>query len=513
MSRSTDLVHRSLAPDTAETFEARVARQAATLRQEIAAGEFDNDEFAVGLEMEVYASDMLVGGDDGTGELRPLPESVFDGTANKELGLHNAELNTDPNVFDDDGLASQAEAIAADLADAQAATRETGRELVCDAMWTIPPESGSASYLGSVEDRDGVTVADNIRQAPRYLAIDNDVLAGAGGSIPFEAPGCSRTFPTMLFESLATSIQPHLQIPSAKLFPAYFNAAIRTLGPVLALGTNSPFLPLDLYDEVDDPVDLVEETHHELRIAVFEQSVNHTPNPKVKVPQDIDDPVDVVDRIVADDLCAPFLREWLNDGERDTFEDQFWEFDHKRTTYWRWVRCVVGGTPVGTGDERSLRIEYRPLPTQPTVSDVVGMQALVAGLLRGLVASDHPLTDLPRAAAEESFYSAARNGLAADLSWVTADGERTGDPEVIFEEVFALAREGLAAAGVAPDRIEQYLAPIEARWDAGETPSSWKKNRVRDALAEGQEFDDALAAMQRAYIHRSRETDSFAEWL
>ena len=508
MSETTDLVKRSLTDETLAEFERRVDRQAASLREAIAAGDLDNGEFAVGLELEVYAVDR----DDG-GTLTPLSEGVFDSVANKDLGLHNAELNTDPNVLDGDGLAMQAESIAERFDAGQQAAHDHGEELVPDAMWTIAPASGSKQYLGGHETVDGVTIAANMRPDPRYIAIDNEVLGLSGGTIDFTVPGAEHSFPSILFESLATSIQPHLQIPTAEAFPTYYNTAIRTLGPVLAIGTNSPFLPPDLYNAVDDPYRLVDETHHELRIAVFEQSVNESPNPKVRVPRDIAETTEVVDRVVADDPYAPFLREWLDDSEREEFADLNWEFDYKRSTYWRWLRCVIGGDPVGTGDERSLRIEYRPIPTQPTVRDVVGMQALTVGLIRGLVAADHPLTDLPWDDAERSFYSAAESGLDADLAWVTADGERTDDSETVYEELFEYARRGLHESDVADADIDHYLAPIEARWEGQTTPSAWKKERVRDHLDDGATLPEAIEAMQRTYIEQSRSRSSFAEWL
>jgi len=511
MSEVTDLVKRSLSEETRPTFESRVAEQASALRDAIAAGDLDNGEFAVGLELEVYAVTRADGND--WGALTPLSDAVFDSVANKELGVHNAEINTDPNVLDGDGLAAQADSIAERFEAAQQAARDHCEELVPDAMWTVPPTDGSEHYLCSHERDQGVSIAEYMRPDPRYIAIDNEVLGLTGGGIDFSVPGAEHTFPSILFESLATSIQPHLQIPSAEAFPVYYNTAIRTLGPVLAIATNSPFLPPDLYTDVDDPQRLVDQTHHELRIAAFEQSVNESPSPKVRVPRDLDSATEVVDRVVADDCYAPFLREWLDDSERETFADDHWEFDYKRSTYWRWLRCVIGGDPVGTGDERSLRIEYRPIPTQPTVRDVVGMQALTVGLIRGLVAADHPLRELPWADAEASFYSAVESGLDADLAWVAADGERTDDADVIYDEVFEYARRGLRESAVPAADIEHYLAPIEARWTAGTTPSTWKKARVRDHLSDGDSLAEAIGTMQRAYIEQSRTLSSFAEWL
>ena len=508
MSELTTLVSRSCSGDVTEEYMDRVREQAASLRTAIEAGEYDNPEYAVGLEMELYGTDR-----DPPSRLAPLPEAVFEAGATKELGVHNAEINTDPDVLDESGLVAQAERIQSAYRAATEAAAGAGTRLVSDAMWTIPPEAGTEQYLAQTERKDGVVLAANMRTDPRYAAIDNAVIRLAEGDIPLSVPGVDRTFPSILFESLATSIQPHLQIPTAATFPTAYNGAIRTLGPILALSTNAPFLPPDLYTSIEDPLKLVERSHHELRIAVFEQSVNASPNPKVRVPNDIETVEETVDRVVADDLYAPFLREWITDEPRDSVADRYWEFQYKRSTYWRWLRCVICGDPVGGGDERSLRIEYRPIPTQPTVADVVGMQWLTVGLIRGLLATDHPLETLPWADARGSFYNAARDGLDADLVWMTRTGERTTDSEIIFEEVFDVAREGLAASGVSEETIDQWLGPIERRWTTRTTPSQWKKEQVREHLAAGSDLAGAITQMQERYIELSEQEAVFADWL
>ncbi|WP_181686261.1 hypothetical protein [Halorhabdus salina] len=512
MTGPTDLVARSLETQARALFRDHLQKQARFLRDQLDAGKLDTADFAIGLEMEVYAAET---GDAGH-TLATIPADFFgvDERISKELGLHNAEINTDPVALRPGGFEHQSTATATGLDRGRAAIGDD-KTLVTDAMWTIPPASGSDAYLSAHETRGGLTIAQHMRPNPRYYAIDNEVLRLTDGAVPLDVPGASRAFPSILFESLATSIQPHLQIPNVAAFPAYFNAAIRTLGPVLALATNSPFLPPDLYDEDVDPRDLLEQTPHELRIAVFEQSVNHSEHPKVRVPEDIETTADVIDRVVADDLYAPFLADWASgEADDDGFTDQFPEFEHKRGTYWRWVRAVIGGDPVSeAGDERSIRIEYRPLPTQPTVADNISLQALTAGLLVGLVDADHPLTALPWPDARESFYAAAEDGLEADLQWVAADGTQTGDRETIFAEVFDYARHGLSVQGFADSRIDELLDPIEARWTQQMTPSQWKVAAVQDRLAEGATLEAAIRDMQRAYVRRSRETDSFPEWL
>jgi len=515
MDETVALVRRALAAESREEFDRRVRDGAAFLREEIRSDGLDNADPAVGMELESYA----VGPE---GRLAAVPDAVLSETpVNGELGVHNVEVNTDPDLLPG-GIKRQAAAIRAQIDAAN--DRLDDRAFVLDAMWTIPPEEGTRAYLSAVDEREGVVFAEHMTPSARYHALDNDILRHAGGEIELDLPGATVSVPTILIESLATSIQPHLQVPDAAEFPAYHDAAVRTLGPVLALATNSPFLPADLYGADVDPDRLLAGTHHELRVPVFEQSINAGQSPgKVRFPADVGTTEDVVDHVVEDRTLVPFLREWVEgedgcDAEADggadesgEYTDAFREFDHKHGTYWRWLRGVIGGDRIDADNtERSLRIEYRPLPTQPSVTDIVGFQALVAGLLRELVATGHPLTELDHGLAEAAFYDAVTEGPDADLHWIARGGEHTTDSERIYAELFDLARSGLERVGVETDTIDQYLGAIERRWETGSTPSQWKIDRVRAELDAGADLSGAIVAAQQAYLDRSGTP--FAEW-
>lgn len=506
METAVEMARRVLAPATQSEFDRRVEQQARILVDELRRGELDSRGFATGLEVELYAVD-------DEGRLVHVPPTTFEEAGcGKEFGLHNVELNTPPTAFDAAGIETQASAIRRKLETAREVMSRQGLRLVLDGMWTIPPAEGSIAYLSDVDEIDGITIAANMSSDPRYYAIDNHVLERSGGSVGVEVPGARHAFPSILIESLTSSIQPHLQVPRTEEFPTYYNVALRTLGPVLALATNSPFLPADMYNAVEDDRRLVEETFHELRIPVFERTVNAGPWEKACVPPDLETAEDVVDRLVEDSTCAPFLFEWGRKENESEGDEPCWELVHKYGTYWRWVRSVIGDEAGERGEGRSLRIEYRPLPTQPSVDDVIGLHCLVTGLIRGLVAAEHPIVELPWADARDGFYNAMRDGLDAELHWVTEDGDPTTEPERIYPELFAFARRGLREQGLSDAEAEAYIAPLATRWHERTTPSGWKKRRVEARLDEGGSLSDAIESMQTEYLRRSRTDEPFVEW-
>ncbi|PSQ08461.1 hypothetical protein BRC97_00940 [Halobacteriales archaeon QS_6_71_20] len=514
-------VRESLSPETRAEFVRRVERQAADVAADAEAGRLDNADFALGIELEAYVVD-------GEGRLERVPESVFEETdAGRELGVHNLELHTAPDTFDPAGLARQADRLREAAAAVRAALPE-GRRLVFDATPAVPPTEGSEAYLSAHDERDGVTVAHNMTRYDRYVALDNETLRRAAGHVPLSAPGVDRSFPTILPESLTASLQPHLQIPDAATLPTYQAYALRTTGPVLALTANSPFLPADLYGDADPEAAL--SGPHEHRIRVFEEAINAglpTERRKVRFPRDLAATGDAPGRVADDEPYAPVLEDGRGgDGGGSEYTDAYPEFDHARGTYWRWVRPVFGGDvptgpdgdPAPDDDAASVRLEYRPLPTQPSVADTLAVQALVAGLLRELVATEHPLIDLPWAAARDAFYAAAADGPNAALAWVAADGERTADADRIAAEVFELAEGGLRRAGCSPDEAADLLAPVVDRVDAAGpsapwlTPSAWKRDRARERLDDGESLPSAVAGAQRAYLTRATDGEPFASW-
>jgi hypothetical protein len=493
----------------AEAFDQQVHDDAEVVKQLLRDGAFDNHRSIVGLEYEFYAAaDGRWSENEATdGALMRVPRRLFDLIDfEKELGLHNAEMTTSPQPFNSYGLAAQEAEVRSRLENARDCTKAEGMRLVSDGIWTIPPAGETArEYLTDSVDDEGVRIAANMSDAVRYHAMAN------GGQmekpLTVEAPNVDIEADTVMPESLITSIQPHYQMSFAADLPHYHSYALRVAGPLLALGVNAPFFPPDLYEAGVDAETILEEAWMEHRIAVFESVLNAGDAEKVTFPEDVETVEAAIDRIADDDVVVPMPI----DDDSGRFDDQFAAFRTKHGTYWRWVRPVFGGPSCGSAN---ARLEFRPIPGQPTVSGSVAFLAAFAGLMEELPRRGHPVEELSWEQAETNFYTAVREGLDADLEWVTEDGV-THDTDELYDDLLSSAAAGLQSAGCSETEAEKYLAPLRVRVENRVTPASWKVDRVRERLADGATFDEAVTETKREYLRRQADTfleGQFADW-
>ena len=488
----------------AEAFREAAMVEAAELKREVHEGTFDNSQALVGLELELYAVDSR------TNALRRVPRQLLELIGfEKDLGLHNAEMQTAPQPLTKYGLRAQENEIRAHLLPALEKTAASDIRLVADGMWTVPPVGErAADYLTDSVEVDGVRIASNMSRAVRYHAMAN---TGFPCRFELDAPHVSLQADTVLPESLITSIQPHYQVPHAPDMPEYFRYALRVAAPLLAVGVNSPFFPPGLYDDVP-AVEILDDARMENRIGVFETVLNppeESPaEPKVQFPPDFESVEDAIDD-VANDTCIVPMEPTV--GTR--FDDEFAHFRHKHGSYWRWIRPVFDG-PSRTA--ANARIEFRPLPAQPTVRDSVAFEAVFAGLMESLPRREHPVRALAWAHAKDNFYAAAADGLQADLAWLTTDGIETTSMEEILTECFEFARDGLELRGLSTEEARRYIRPLRERLDHGITPARWKHDFVEERVSDGVPLTEAVWGMQAEYVERQDETlleGSFTDWL
>ncbi len=502
-SELADRVAEALTADT-EAFNNRAREEANALKSAVRDGTFDNTEAIVGMELELYAVD------DQTDALQRVPRQLLELIGfEKELGLHNAEMQTGPDPLTEYGIIAQEKEIQAHFAPAQEKTNAENIQLVTDGMWTVPPTGETASgYLTDSVEAEGVRIATNMSDAVRYHAMANTDYPSRN---ELSAPHVSLECETVMPESLITSIQPHYQVPHAPDLPVYFRYALRVAGPLLALGVNSPFFPPDLYDDATAR-DIVAGAHMENRIGVFESVLNppgdHAESPKVCFPSDFETVEEAIDDIAADTCIVP-----MEVSVTDRFDDAFAHFRHKHGSYWRWVRPVFDGA---SRSEANARIEFRPLPAQPTIRDCVAFEAVFAGLMESLPRREHPVRALSWGTAKSNFYAAARNGLQADMTWITSDGAETESLDAICNEIFEFARDGLAIRGVSAEQAHEFIRPLRERLDRETSPARWKHNLVRDAVEDGVPLAEAIWGMQSEYIDQQSETlieGTFIDWL
>jgi len=483
-----------------EAFDERVREEGEVIKEALAAGTFDNAGLAIGLEVEFYAADR-----DGHW-IRRIPRELLDSIGfDRELGLHNAELNASVQPYNEPGLDALLKEIEAKTAALQGRAAAGGLRLVSDGMWTIGPEDGTTrQYLTEATEGEGLTLGINVSNAVRYhgFASSRRKLVGE-----IEVPGVGFEAASPGPVSLTTSIQPHYQFRRAADLPDRLAAAIRLAGPVLALGVNSPFLPPELYDDLSPEI-LLSAGYVENRVPIYEGMMNPVEGPpKVRFPRDVETPAEAVDRVVEDTTIIPAE---IEAGER--FDDAFVHFRHAHGSYWRWVRPVFDGA---TEAAANVRIEFRPLPAQPTLPDTAAFVAAFAGAMTAIADRDHPIGELPWERARENFYAAARDGLDAELTWITADGERTDDADRLYADLFELAVDGLQSAGVSAERATGWIDPLRDRVDRRRTPASWKRAVAAEALAAGASPAEAIRESQRAYVDRQVESlydGSFADW-
>jgi hypothetical protein len=508
MSDIAERVREVLSADT-EEFRDRARADAEVVKNELSAGTFDNHQSIVGLEYEFYAvADDRWGGGDGTPSLARVPRRLLGLIGfEKELGLHNAEMTTSPQPMNKYGLAAQEAGVRANLLAALECTRAEGVRLVSDGMWTLPPAGESArDYLQSAVDDDGIRIATNMSDSVRYHAMSNG--APAPDSVAIDAPHVSLEATTVMPESLITSIQPHYQMSQAEDLPLYHNYALRVAGPLLALAVNSPFFPPDLYDEAPAE-EILAEAHHENRIAVFESVMNRPDAKKVRFPQDLETVAEAVDRVADDPTIVP-MPETAKSSDR--FDDEFATLRLKHGTFWRWVR------PVFDGPDRSganARVEFRPLPAQPTVRDVIAFTAALGGLLESLPRREHPVINLDWEVAKDNFYAAARDGIGSEQHWITNDGQATSNPTLVYEDLLSHAAAGLRSVGLSAAEAEEYLAPLRHRVESRWTPADWKREIVEERVHAGDSLAEAIGEMQRRYVVKQSETlieGTFSDW-
>ncbi|MER7005273.1 glutamate--cysteine ligase [Dactylosporangium sp. NPDC000555] len=434
---------------------------------------FDSDRPMTGLEIEVNLIDP-----DAQPAMRnaEVLADLADPTFQTELGQFNLEINVAPRVIEGDGLDVYEREVLASLVHAdERASKSDTRLVLIGILPTLRPEH---------------LVLANMSSDPRYRLLNDQIINARGEDIALDIRGQERLAAqsdSIAGESACTSVQFHLQV-APEDFAMYWNASQAIAGVQVAVGANSPYL-------------FGKRLWAETRIALFEQATDTRP----------------------EELKAQGVRPRVWFGERwitsifDLFEENVRYFPpllpiteeedpvavleaggvprlgelrlHNSTIY-RWNRPVydiMNGRP-------HLRVENRVLPAGPTVVDQLANAAFYFGLVRALCEQDRPIwTQMPFSAAEESFHTAAREGLDARVWWPEVGEVAVAD--LVLRELLPLAEAGLDRFGVRPQTRDRLLGVIEGRCRTGRNGAAWQTEVVR-SLQERHGLDRPMALRQ-----------------
>lgn len=460
-----------------QNFARQLKAESALLSEHFATGNFVDHGVKAGLELELWLVDE---------DFNPAPRNdlIIDALQQPlicpELAKFNIEINTEPLALKARALSRLAQSMQQEFDRLQQCARGLASRAL---MIGILPTARLSDFC-----------LDNMSQWNRYRALNEQLLhSREGRPLTLEIEGSERLrieHRNVMLESAATSYQIHLAVPPSELVD-HFNASLVVSAPMVAIAANSPlFLGTELWEET--------------RIPLFEQAIQFG------------------DFHGANEQSAPrvsFGKGYLTQSALELFEQNLNDFpillpineDHApqrfshlrlhNGTIWRWNRVLVDVNEDGTAH---LRIEHRPAPAGPSVTDMVANTAFYYGLVTSFSKSMGPMIrGLSFEAARHNFYAAARYGLSAEIRWI--GGERMPIRRLILEQLLPQARKGLEALAIEPPEIDHYLRIVEARAESGRTGANWQKQVYR---ASGHD----LKTLTEKYFERQQDKIPVHEW-
>lgn len=464
-------------------FRERLEHQADQLQATVAAPGFGQGAPSVGVEVELALVDARA---------RPVlcNEEVAAAAAASSAGI-SVELNRFAGEYDTAPVplaGAPFEALAADL--------RTGLGALSRAAADHGAQLALVGTLPTLT-REDLLAPDVMTPQARYRALaaalgrrksDDEIrIAGAHDELRTTIPG-------IVAEGANNALQLHLRVPPQD-FARTLDAAHLVAAPVLAVAANSPFfLGHRLWDDT--------------RIPLFTQAVSGAgasqESRRVFLAHgwDRDAPQSFAEDVARFDPLLPVLYE----EDPAAVPPSLHELRLHAGSVWRWNRPVYD--PTGDGH---VRIEFRALPTGPTVVDMVGNAAFMAGAVLAL-AQDGSARELPFDAVRRNLGRAARNGLSAELEWPTADGRPHRRPVLsVLAELLPRARAALVAHAVAPADADHALAAVGSRLAARTSGALWQSAAA--ARYEGDSSrHEALVRMTQLMLHHGYDGPPVAEW-
>lgn len=473
-----EISHSTFTRQDFQRFRTRLREETALLAEWFRKGRFAPGGGVGGFEIEAWLVDRR-------GMPAPLNQRFLERMANPlvvpELSVFNIELNTPPVPLCGDALRRMHANLDCLWQDCQRVAAEL------DATVTL------IGILPTLRDQD--LIPENMSSQQRYRAINDQILQRRRGQ-PMElaihgTETLRLTHHDVMLEAATTSFQTHLQV-TANQAAVFFNAALLSSAPMVAVAANSPLL-------------FGKTLWQETRIPLFEQGV------ALRGGERADDPtcqrVTFGSGYVRESLLELFAENLTRYPPLlpvDLSGEPAEQLPHLRLhngTIWRWNRPLLGFAADGMPH---LRIEHRVMPAGPSIPDTIANAAFYYGLVHGLARtrlSSGAILDFAQCRA--NFYAAARDGLQAEV--VGLNGRRQLLRQWVLEELLPLARRELLALAMDAADVTDYLEVIAARVASGRTGADWQR---RFLSRHGPDW----AALTLAYLQRQQGGTPVHEW-
>jgi hypothetical protein len=473
-----------------QRYREKVKLEIQVLRRMLDSGAFERNRKLIGIEVEFH----VVTSD---GEPAMINDQLLKRIENPDFQTELAQFNIEFNVAPHKLSGTVFREIEEELETSQRYAQAQAREL-----------DAHIATIGILPTLSGLhTTIQNLSANPRYHLLNEQILEARGEDLVVEIEGKERlelVTSSIVMEAAATSVQLHLQV-SPEGFARTWNAAQAISAAQVAMGANSPFL-------------FGKELWRETRIALFQQTIDTRTEelaaqgvrPRVWFGERwIDGVMDLFDENVR---YFNALLPLIEDEDPEAVlagggVPHLPELQLHNGTVWRWNRPIYD---VARGKPH-LRVENRVLPAGPTVVDTIANAAFYYGLVRELVGADEPVErQLSFQSAQENFFSAACEGIDAELFWPSTG--HVPAAELVLRTLLPLAHRGLDAWGVDRRDRDHYLGIIEQRALRRQTGAGWQVRTYRALRDRGLERRDALTEMTRRYLEGMHGNEPVHTW-
>jgi CBS domain-containing protein/gamma-glutamyl:cysteine ligase YbdK (ATP-grasp superfamily) len=478
---------------TSQAFMKALLEDLRALEYMIATGGFETGVARIGAEQEMFLVDR---------NMRPAPISleVLDHAKDSRLTTEIARFNLEANLTPLSLTGRCFQQIEKELNELLSLVRKSAETFGADVLLS--------GILPTLQKSD--LTLENLAPIPRYSQLNEGVMRLRGGPFSIHIKGLDElqiSHDNVMMESCNTSFQVHFQTSPAE-FASHYNMAQAITAPVLAAAVNSPLL-------------FGHRLWQETRVALFQHSIDSRSRTQLARGQP---------------TRVSFGDRWLKNSVVELFHDQISRFRPimitqpdedpfqllargetpllsalrmHNGTVWRWNRACYG---VVDGIAH-LRIENRALPSGPTVQDEMANAAFFVGLMIALPPEYGEIGKrLSFDNAKENFFTAACNGLNAQLKWL--DGKSINATSLILNELLPLARAGLKDARVDSSDIDKYLGVLEERVRSGQTGAQWMLDSLVSVKRHmGHEPNDMRTRILTSTIlARQKENKPVHEW-